>query len=150
MNNLSLSNHRQTNVNAISQNMHHFNTYNNGLDIGSWIGFAVTVLVAQLITISLSVMMHFWMVTKFIASIHSLNFWAFGIIGYGYDYNKKKFQIVSELLVRSSTHFIFTGLMIAITFISSAMETNFQPVLPMSTNLGTNIVNELWKNQAHY
>ena len=92
--------------------------------------------------------MHFWIITKFIASLHSMNFWAFGLIGYGYDYNKKKFQIVSELLVRSSIHLIFSGLLIGITFMAQAIETNLLPVLPMSENMGTNVVNELWKNQA--
>ena len=119
-----------------------------GLDIVSWIGLAVIVLVAQLFTTFFSVMMHFWMITKFIASLHSVNYWAFGIMGYGYDYSKKKFQIISELLVRSSIHFIFTGLFIAITFVASAIETNLRPELPMNANLGTNVVNELWKNQA--
>ena len=31
---------------------------------------------------------------------------------------------------------------------ASNVETNLQPILPMSENLGTNVVNELWKNQA--
>eukprot|EP01084_Bolivina_argentea_P077015 139628_1 len=121
---------------------------NDGEDLTSWIGFAVIVLLFQLLSVFLSILLHFWSLTTFIASTHSINVWAFGHIGYGYDYNKKKLQITSELLAPCSIHLIFCGALIAITFMASTISTSVFPILPMKDNLGTNVVNELWKNQA--
>ena len=88
------------------------------------------------------------MVTKFIASEHSINYWPFGNIGYGYDYRKRKFQWIGEVIAPCFIYAIFSGFLFSITMFASTLDMTLQPILPMNSHFMSNVINEMAKNQG--